>query len=46
MTESSLEEFEKEIAKVKVPEKVFIKHQIFEDLKDIFGDDVEILVNY
>jgi len=44
--ESNLEEFEKAIAKTKIPEKVFIKEKIFEDLKEIFGKDVEILVNY
>ena len=43
---SSLEELEKELAKVEIPPKVFIKEPIFEDLKSIFGKDVEILVNY
>ncbi|MCH8003287.1 MAG: nucleotidyltransferase domain-containing protein [Nanoarchaeota archaeon] len=43
---SSLEELEKALAKVKIPPKVFIKEPIFEDLKSIFGKDVEILVNY
>jgi len=43
---SSLEEFEKSLAKVKIPPKVFIKEPIFEDLKNIFGRDVEVLVNY
>jgi len=43
---SSLEEMEKEISKVEIPPKVFIKEPIFEDLKDIFGKDVEVLVNY
>jgi len=44
--QSSLEEFEKAIAGVEMPEKVFIKEPIFEDLKSIFGKDVEILINY
>ena len=43
---SSLEELEKSLAKVEIPPKVFIKEPIFEDLKNIFGKDVEILVNY
>ncbi len=44
--ESSLEEYEKEITGTEMPERVFIKEPIFEDLKNIFGKDVEILVNY
>jgi uncharacterized protein (UPF0332 family)/predicted nucleotidyltransferase len=43
---SSLEELEKALAKIEIPPKVFIKEPIFEDLKNIFGKDVEILVNY
>jgi uncharacterized protein (UPF0332 family) len=44
---SSLEEYEKELAKAELTGgKVFIKEPIFEDLKSIFGKDVEILVNY
>jgi len=43
---SSLEELEKSLAKVKIPQKVFIKEKIFEDLKRIFGKDVEVLINY
>jgi len=37
---------EKVLAKVEIPPKVFIKEKIFEDLKNIFGKDVEVLVNY
>jgi uncharacterized protein (UPF0332 family)/predicted nucleotidyltransferase len=44
--ESSLEEYEKEITGIEMPERVFIKEPIFEDLKNIFGKDVEILINY
>jgi uncharacterized protein (UPF0332 family)/predicted nucleotidyltransferase len=44
--DSNLEELEKALTKVEIPPKVFIKEPIFEDLKDIFGKDVEILVNY
>jgi uncharacterized protein (UPF0332 family)/predicted nucleotidyltransferase len=44
--ESSLEEYEKELTGIEMPERVFIKEPIFEDLKNIFGRDVEILINY
>ncbi|MBI4439470.1 nucleotidyltransferase domain-containing protein [Candidatus Woesearchaeota archaeon] len=43
---SSLEELEKQLAKVKIPPKVFIKEAIFGDLKKVFGRDVEVLVNF
>lgn len=43
---SSLEELEKAIVNTEIPQRVFIKHKIFEDLKKIFGKDVEILVTY
>jgi predicted nucleotidyltransferase/uncharacterized protein (UPF0332 family) len=43
---TSLEEMEKAIAEVQVPEKAFIKAPIFDNLKKIFGKDVEILVKY
>ena len=43
---STLEEMEKTIAKIEIPNKVFLKHRVFEDMKNIFGKDVEILVNY
>lgn len=43
---SNLEELEKHLADMDIPPKVFIKSPIFEDLKKIFGKDVEILVNY
>ena len=43
---SSLEELEKALAKIEIPPKVFIKEPIFEDLKRVFGKDVEVLVNY
>jgi len=46
ITSSSLEELEKALSKVEIPKKVFIKEPIFEDLKNIFGKDVEVLVNY
>jgi len=43
---SNLEELEKHLAKIEIPSKVFIKEKIFEDMKKLFGKDVEILVNY
>nr|MBC8494613.1 nucleotidyltransferase domain-containing protein [archaeon] len=43
---SSLEELEKGLTAVEIPAKVFIKEPIFENLKDIFGRDVEVLINY
>jgi len=43
---SSMLEFERHISDLKIPEKVFIKEKIFENLKKIFGKDVEILVSY
>ncbi len=43
---SNLEELEKELMKVDICPKVFIKEKIFEDLKKIFGKNVEILINY
>ena len=46
ITKSSLEELEKELSKIEILSKVFIKEPIFEDMKKIFGKNVEILVNY
>ena len=43
---SSLEELEKALIQIEIPQKVFIKEPIFEDLKNVFGKDVEILINY
>lgn len=42
---SSLEEFEKSLAESKIPPQTFIREKLFEHLKDIFGRDVEILIN-
>ncbi len=42
---SSQEALEKAVADVKIPPHVFIKEPIFENLKEIFGKDVEILMN-
>ena len=43
---SSFEEMEKALAKIETPQKASIKEPIFEDLKRIFGNDLEILMNY
>lgn len=43
---SSYEELEKAIAEMQIPPRVFIREKLFEDLKKIFGENVEILVNY
>ena len=45
LEKTSFEEMEKALAKVEAPQKVSIKEPLFEDLKRIFGKDVEILVN-
>lgn len=42
---TNLEELEKALTKIEIPPKVFIKQPIFEDLKNIFGKDVEVLIN-
>ena len=46
LKESSLEELEKALSRTEVPPKVFVKEKIFENLKSIFGKDVEILINH
>ena len=40
------DEFEDALVNAQIPPRVFLKNELFEDLKKIFGDDVEILVNY
>ena len=42
----SIEELEHALTKLELPPKTFIKQPIFENLRDIFGKDVEILINY
>ncbi len=44
--QSRLEELEKSISTVAIPSKVFIKEKIFEDLKRLFGKDIEVLISY
>ncbi len=46
LKQSNLEELEKYVAKMTMPRKIFIKEHFFEDLKHVFGADVEILLNY
>jgi predicted nucleotidyltransferase/uncharacterized protein (UPF0332 family) len=47
LEDSSMEEFEKMLSQLKTtPTKVFIKEPVFEDLKRIFGREVEVLMNY
>ena len=43
---SSPEEMEKSMAQVQILPRVFIREKLLEDLKKIFGRDLEILVNY
>jgi len=43
---ATLMELEKELARVEIPPKTYIKEPIFENLRDIFGKDVQILINY
>ncbi|MDP4012072.1 MAG: hypothetical protein Q8R00_00490 [Candidatus Nanoarchaeia archaeon] len=44
--DSNLKDLEEAISKVSIPKNVFIKEKIFEDLRKLFGKDVEIMVNY
>ncbi|MGV8086455.1 MAG: nucleotidyltransferase domain-containing protein [Candidatus Woesearchaeota archaeon] len=44
--ESSLEELEKAVVSTEIVQKTFIKEALFEQLKAVFGKDVEILINY
>ena len=40
------QEFEKHLTSAKIPKQVLIKEKTFENLKELFGKDVEILLNY
>tara|TARA_Y100000034_G_scaffold133835_1_gene200579 strand:- start:1203 stop:3008 length:1806 start_codon:yes stop_codon:yes gene_type:complete len=44
--DSSVHELEEAIVAGKIPKKVFIKERIFEDLRKLYGKDVEIMINY
>lgn len=46
ISDSNLSELERSLSDIKMPKRVFIKEKIFEDLKNIFGKDVEVMVNY
>ncbi len=46
LEKSSLEDLEKDISKIETINSVFIKEKTFESLKNLFGKDIEILVNY
>jgi hypothetical protein len=46
LSKSSLEEFERELAAIKLPPRAFIKEPVFEDLKRIFGHHVEVLLQH
>lgn len=43
---SSIEELEKSLAKIAIPDKVFIHEPVFESLKKIFGRHVEVQMSY
>ncbi len=43
---TTLEELEKHIAKLGHPKRVFVKEKLFEDLKNLVGEEIEILINY
>ena len=42
---STQEEMEKSLAESEIPQRVFIKQSVFQNLRDIFGKDVEVLIN-
>lgn len=42
---STMEEYETALAETQIPNRVYIKQPLFKDLKDIFGNDVEVLIN-
>ncbi|MBS3095621.1 hypothetical protein J4231_02995 [Candidatus Woesearchaeota archaeon] len=43
---SSLEEMDKALTSAKIPQRSFIREPIFEDLRKLFGTDVEVCVSY
>ena len=45
MQESNMNELEHALATIKIPKKVFIKEKIFEDLRKLYGKDVEIMMH-
>ncbi len=41
---AKLDEYEKSLAKIAIPDKVFLKAPLFEGLERIFGKDIEVQV--
>lgn len=46
LRKSNVQELEDALATKKIPQKVFIKEKIFEDLRKLYGKDVEVMVSY
>lgn len=46
LRKSTVQELEDLLATKRIPKKVFIKEPIFENLRKLYGKDVEILINY
>jgi len=46
LQDSSLKELDGALVNVKVPKNVFIKEPIFENLKKVYGKDIEVMINY
>ena len=46
LEKSSVEEMDTELAKVRLPPKIFLREALFDSLRSMFGKDVEILLNY
>ncbi|MBW2963799.1 hypothetical protein KY306_03440 [Candidatus Woesearchaeota archaeon] len=44
--DSSIDELEKALAETQIPKRVFVKEPIFENLRKLFGKDVEVLVTF
>ncbi len=42
---SSVEELEKAMAETEIPNRVYIKQPLFHNLREIFGKDVEVMIN-
>lgn len=41
---STLEEFEKSLAKIQLPAQVLLKEKVFESLKKVFGPEMEVVI--
>jgi len=46
LSKGTVEEMTEDLKGAKIPDKVFIKQPIFEDLKQLYGSDVEVLISY